>query len=234
MRLELVNALQLTIIAFISYVITISFAGWFEALVAEKMGDDAPQSAGFLTLNPLEHFNVFGFAALLWGIFVGEHSSLQLIPGWGRYIPLIPDNISGKWYKLRIGIEYIGRSIAHLIILLCTATSMMIILGVLHIDTHGIILKFTTQITSFTEVIISLLAFLFRQNLILFVIHFILGIFKYIIYFYMPRVQEVSFLTILFAFLALTVGLYIFGPMLEILAFQIIAIIQSLLFYITK
>lgn len=232
MRLEFVNGLQLIIIAFISYVITISFAGWFEALVAQQVGDDAPEQAGFLTLNPLEHFNVFGFAAVLWGIFFAHTLPFQFIPGWGRHIPLIPDNIRGQWYKLRIFIEYIGRSIAHLIVLISGATCMMLVCGVNHV--HGIIPMLTAQTTSFTEAIIFLLYFICQQNLVLFVIHAILGFFKYIIYFYMPRIQEVSFLTMVFAFIILCAGLSIFGPLLEGVAAQMIAGVQSLLLLLVK
>ena len=109
MRLEIISGIHTLIIAFIFYVVTITFAGWFESLVAKKVGDDVPEQSGFLTLNPLEHFNVFGFAAVLWGIFFAHALPFQFIPGWGRYIHLMPDNIRGDYYKLRIFVEYIGR-----------------------------------------------------------------------------------------------------------------------------
>lgn len=232
MRLEFIHGLQLLIIAFISYLITISFAGWFESLVAQQVGDDAPEQAGFLTLNPLEHFNVFGFAAVLWGIFFAHALPFQFIPGWGRYIPLIPDNIRGSWYKVRIFIEYIGRSIAHLLILMCASTTMMLVCGVTHV--HGMIPMLGSHTTSFKEAIIYLLFFICQQNLILFVIHAILGFFKTIVYFYMPKIQEISFLTIVVAFIVLCVGLSIFGPLLEGFVFQLIGGIQSLLVYFLK
>ncbi|MBV8661225.1 MAG: hypothetical protein JO129_03725 [Candidatus Dependentiae bacterium] len=232
MRLEMITGLRILIIAFISYIATITFAGWFESLIAKKVGDDAPEQSGFLTLNPLEHFNVFGFAALLWSVFFANLLPFQFIPGWGRYIPLVPDNIRGSYYKLRIFIEYIGRSFAHLIIIICVATAMMLMLGMA--QTQNIQPMLTSSATSFKEVLAPLLYFIFQQNIILFVIHFIIGVLKYLIYFHMPRLQEISFITMIFAFLFLVVVLSIFGPLLEIFVFKLIEGIQSLLLLVMK
>lgn len=232
MRLEIIKGLQILIIAFISYIITITFAGWFESYVAKKVGDDAPEQAGFLTLNPLEHFNVIGFGVVLWGIFFAGLLPFQFIPGWGRYIPLVPDNISGNYFKLRIFTEYISRSCAHLIVLVCASVSMMLVCGAMHV--HGFVPMVSTNITSFKEVIVSLLYFIVQQNLVLFVIHFILGVFKYFLYFYMPKIQEVSFMTILFGFIALLIGLSIFGPLLEVLVFQFVEGIRSIMLFLIK
>ena len=231
MRLEIIAGLQLLIIAFISYIVTIPFAGWFESFIAEQVGDDAPEQAGFLTLNPLEHFNVFGFGAVLWGMFFSKLLPFQFIPGWGRYIPLVPDNIRGNYYKLRIFTEYIGRSFAHLFLLITATTVMMLVCGADHV--HGFVPILITNATSFKESVVFLLFFLCQQNLVLFVIHFILGCFKYFLYFYMPKIQEVSFMTIFFGFIILLVGLSIFGPILELFVFKIIEAIRlTLLFFI--
>lgn len=232
MRLELINGLQMLIIAFIFYIITITFAGWFESLVAKQVGDDAPEQMGFLTLNPLEHFNVFGFAAVLWGIFFGNLLPFKFIPGWGRYIPLVPDNISGHYYKARILIEYISRSVAHLILLITAVTIMMLTCGASHV--HGYIPMISSNASSFQEVLVYLLFFICQQNLILFVIHFIIGLFKYLIYFHMPRLQEVSITTMIIAFIALVIGLSIFGPLLELFAVKIIQGVQALLLLVIK
>ncbi len=232
MRLEIINGLQVLIIAFISYIITITFAGWFESLVAKHVGDDAPEQAGFLTLNPLEHFNVFGFAAVLWGIFFANVLPFQFIPGWGRYIHLMPDNVHGNYYKLRIFIEYVGRSIAHLLTLIAAAAAMMFICGAMHV--HGVIPMLSSNATSFKEVLAFLLYFICQQNIVLFVIHFILGIFKYLIYFHMPKLQEISVTTMVLAFIGLLVGLTIFGPLLEVLALNIVEGIRLIMLLITK
>ena len=232
MRLDIISGLQVLIIAFISYIITIPFAGWFESFIAKQVGDNAPEQAGFLTLNPLDHFNVFGFAAVLWGIFFARLLPFQLIPGWGRYIPLVPDNIHGQHAKLRIFTEYVGRSFAHLLLLVSSATAMMLICGAMHV--HGIMPMISSNTSSFKEVVVSLLYFICQQNLVLFVIHFILGIFKYLIYFHMPKLQELSFKTMLLGFILLLVGLSIFGPLLELFAARIIDGIRSIILLIIK
>lgn len=232
MRLEFIGVVYKLIVAFISYLITITFAGWFESLVAKKVGDDAPEQMGFLTLNPLEHFNVFGFAALLWGEFYSHALPFQLIPGWGRYIPLVPDNIHGRYYKVRIFIEYVSRSCAHFMILLLSATSLMLLCGAAHM--YNLTPMLIGEITSFKAVLISLLSFIIKQNLILFIIHFVLGLFKYLIYFYMPRLQDISFMTIVYSFIALVIGLSIFGPLLEYLVFYVIEYIRIALLMLMK
>lgn len=237
MRIEVINGIQILIIAFISYIITIPFAGWFEALIAKKVGDDVPEQAGFLTLNPLDHFNVFGFAAVLWGIFFAHALPFQLIPGWGRYIPLVPDNIRGQYYRLRIFIEYIGRSFAHLIILLCAVTAMMVVCGPDHVMINmqtGLAAMMSSNTTSFIMVLVRLFLFICQQNLVLFVIHFILGLFKYLLYFHMPKLQEVSMTTMIFGFILLMIGLSLFGPLLEIFAAKLIEGIRLILLQVVR
>jgi len=232
MRLELIKVLQALIIAFISYMITIPFAGWFESYVAKKVGDDTPEQAGFLTLNPLEHFSVFGFGAVLWGMFFAQLLPFALIPGWGRHIPLIPDNITGSYYKVRIFIEYTSRCVAHFMLLIGSATAMMLICGAMHV--HGFIPMVSADISSMQEVIISLLFFICQQNIVLFIIHFILGFFKYLIYFYAPKFHEISFSTIVIVFIVLSVGLIVFGPLLELFVYKVINLIQALLLCVVK
>lgn len=232
MRLEMINGIRLIIVAFMYYVITFTFSGWFESLVAKYVGDDAPEQTGFLTLNPLEHFNVVGFGIVLWCTFYASLLPIQFIPGWGRHIPLMPEQIHGKYFKARILTEYLARSIAHLLILLTAATALMLISGAVNI--YGLAAMSATNTTSLKEGLVLLLQFMLVQNLLLFVIHFILGGFKYCIYFYMPQFQTVSFGTILLTFIALVVALSIFGPLLQILAIQLIEGIHSLLLLMTR
>ncbi len=236
MTLEFIAGLQILIIAFISYIITITFAGWFESYIAKQVGDDAPEQAGFLTLNPLEHFNVFGFGAVLWGKFFAHYLPFQFIPGWGRYIHLMPDNIRGDYYKLRVFIEYISRSGAHLIILVSSVTAMMLACGAMHvhIDAHSFNAMLGSKATSLKQVLVSLLLFIFQQNIVLFIIHFILGLFKYLMYFHMPKLQEVSVTTMIFGFLLLLIGLSIFGPLLEVFVLYVVEAIRSLLLLVVK
>jgi hypothetical protein len=229
MRLELVGALQILIIAFISYVISITFAGWFESLIAKCVGDDSPENAGFLTLNPLEHFNVFGFAAVLWGEFYRTLLPFQLIPGWGRQIPLVPDVLYGRYLRLRVFVEYLARSCAHLILLMVVAIVVMVMCGaslVNILDMNPVFLSFTSPTL---QTLLQLTAFVYKQNFVLFIIHFVIGLFKSFVYFYMPRLQEPTILMFLLSILILTGGLMLFGPMLFVFVYAIMSGIQTTL-----
>jgi len=229
MRLEFIVGVHTLIIAFISYIITITFSGWFEALIAKQVGDDVPEQAGFLTLNPLVHFNVFGFAAVLWGKFFGDLLPFKLIPGWGRHIPLVPDNIRGSHYKVLILIEYLARAWAHFIILMVGITLLMLLCGPSHVVLNTHELLFSIPHITLYKVMAQILLFMYEQNLVLFIIHAIIGLFKYLIYFYMPTIQELSFTTILSSFIILCLGLLIFGPLLHFFVTQCITSIQSML-----
>jgi len=222
--LDFIRGIQMLIIAFLSYIITITFAGWFESWMAKKVGDDTPEQLGFLTLNPLEHFNVFGFAAVLWSTFYASLLPFQFIPGWGRYIPLLPDTMRGKNLKLRAFIEFMGRSVAHLILLI-----VFTIIGAMYgfFNLHALNpVMIANNPTSFIQVMFNLFIFIQKQNLVLFVIHFVLGIFKYLLQFYVPKIHEISISRILLAFVVLSLGIYILSPILESFVYLLIGLIQ--------
>lgn len=228
MTLDFIRGIQTLIIAFLSYVITITFAGWFESLVAKKMGDDTPEQLGFLTLNPLDHFNVFGFAAVLWGLFYARLLPFQFIPGWGRYIPLLPDTMRGKNLRLRGFVEFMGRSLAHLILLLITTAVIFMMCKNAGCDVLNFIIHLN-QGSSFTQVITTLLLSLYDQNLILFIVHVVIGIFKYVLHFHVPRLQDVSMSRIILGCLVLTLGVFILRPILQDFVFLLIKLLQLII-----
>jgi hypothetical protein len=89
---------------FFAYSVCVTFAGVFVAWVAKLMGDDTPQSLGFLALNPVRHFDPMGIFCLFW-----------LGLGWGRQIPLNPNNVLHKQRTLRIISLYSAEFVAHVI-----------------------------------------------------------------------------------------------------------------------
>lgn len=227
MRLELIYNLRLLIIALLSYMMTVTFAGWFESLIALKVGDETPEDTGFLSLNPLSHFNVIGFAVVLWGIFYTQSLDFQFMPGWGRHIPLMPDTLRGKYLRTRIFIEYIGRSFGHLMILICAVIMIIQMAGYLHLQPMNIMMSLSTS--SFGELMMLFFYFLYQQNLILFIIHFVLGLFKTILYFYGPQFREITIQTMLFGFIGFMIGFIILRPILEVFVFVLIKNIQSVI-----
>jgi len=42
-----------------------SFKGYFQALVAKRLGDDTPEKNGQLTMNPMAHIDIIGFLCIL-------------------------------------------------------------------------------------------------------------------------------------------------------------------------
>lgn len=208
MNLDFIRGVQIVIIAFLSYTITVTFTGWFESFIAKKMGDDTPEQLGFLSFNPLDHFNIFGFAAVLWDAFYGHLFALRIIPAWGRHIPLLPDTMSGKNLRLRAFIEFLGRAFGNLIILITVAFTSAVIFKTYILDSSQFM---PSSIYSLQQLFI----FLYRQNLTLFVLHVVLGLFKYIIHFYVPRLQMVSLQRILIGFVILTLSIFILAPLLE-------------------
>lgn len=228
MNLDFIRGLQIIIIAFLSYIITVTFTGWFESFVAKQMGDDTPEELGFLSLNPLDHFNVFGFAAVLWNLFYGHLLPFGIIPAWGRYIPLLPETMHGKNLKLRAFIEFIGRSMGNLIILIAV-TCISAAYGLFNIHTYESVKVMTTNPSSFVASMWNLLLFIYYQNLMLFVFHFILGVFKYVMHFYVPRFQELSMQKIIMGCIILSLGIFIFQPVLTGFVYIIINLVQSLI-----
>lgn len=228
MNLDFIRGLQIIIIAFLSYIITVTFTGWFESFIAKQMGDDTPEELGFLSLNPLDHFNVFGFAAVLWNLFYGHLLPFGIIPAWGRYIPLLPETMHGKNLKLRAFIEFIGRSMGNLIILIAV-TCISAAYGLFNIHTYESIKVMTTNPSSFVASMWNLLLFIYYQNLMLFVFHFILGVFKYVMHFYVPRFQELSMQKIIMGCIILSLGIFVFQPVLTGFVYIIINLVQSLI-----
>jgi len=89
--LELIESIVGLVTIIAAYFIVVSLTGYFRAWVAVQMGDDTPAYMGFLTLNPLKHVDPLGFIFLILFGF-----------GWGRYIPIMPFNIIGRFRKLKI------------------------------------------------------------------------------------------------------------------------------------
>lgn len=52
-------------ILFPVFLLVFSFKGFIQALAAKSMGDRTAQECGFLTLNPLAHIDLWGFAVVL-------------------------------------------------------------------------------------------------------------------------------------------------------------------------
>jgi|GEM_PF-834966 len=231
MNLDFIQGVQILIIAFLSYIISITFAGFFESYIAKKVGDDTPELSGFLTLNPLDHFNVFGFAAVLWGLFYGQLLPFQLIPGWGRLIPLLPDNIQGRNRKLRVFMEFTARSCAHFILLITTFITYSVCFNFAMHSSQFFMAP--SQTTSFIQSIMTLLSFIYHQNVILFTIHFVVGLFQFLFHVYGRKFHYLSTIEkIIIGFIAIMIALVILIPLLANFVTLSTALIEFVIFKI--
>jgi len=180
MRLEIIQALQVIIIALLSYVPMVMITGWFEAWVAKKCGDDVPEQMGFLTFDPIMHFNLVGFGFLLVGKLLGDYLPFfKEIPGWGRYMPLNPSEF-GKW---RVVLQFSARAIAHFFLLFL---SLFILIFCMNNGFLTMYWDVVPQASSFVHSLLYILKFFHNQNLLLCIIYFSIAAFRSLIFFYFP------------------------------------------------
>lgn len=99
---------------FIAYLIVTTFAGFFQAWVAKKMGDDSAEEAGFLSLNPMDHVDFIGLACLYFFRF-----------GWGRPIPINPQAVWGHWRWLKLTCIYLSYAWAHIVMATVAMTTLL-------------------------------------------------------------------------------------------------------------
>ena len=73
---------MISIVSIIALLVAITIHEFSHALVADKLGDPTPRSAGRLSLNPLRHLDLIGTLALIFVHF-----------GWGKPVPIDPYNL---------------------------------------------------------------------------------------------------------------------------------------------
>jgi hypothetical protein len=104
----------LTLVAFVfAYFFSVTLTGYLQTKVSSTLGDDTATDAGFLSLNPLAHLDVIGFALL---VLMGF--------GWGRFVPLDPYAIHGRNRNAKLAVLYGSEALLSLAI----ATSAFLLL----------------------------------------------------------------------------------------------------------
>jgi hypothetical protein len=84
-----------------AYFFSVTVTGYAQARIALALGDDTPESAGFLTLNPLAHLDIIGFLLLLFfGSFFKIGATLwcrgAYLYGHCHYFTIFISNIIGR------------------------------------------------------------------------------------------------------------------------------------------
>jgi hypothetical protein len=86
------------------YVVIVSLSGAFRSWVAGLMGDYTPEYEGYSSLNPMVHVSIVGFLFLIFTSF-----------GWGKYVPINPFNIDGKYRPLKLVAAFFSDTFLHIV-----------------------------------------------------------------------------------------------------------------------
>ncbi|MGB8468094.1 MAG: hypothetical protein WCE21_03740 [Candidatus Babeliales bacterium] len=113
----------------IAYIISTTLAGYFQAYVAKKLGDPAPEQLGFLSLNPAAHIDPIGALCLF---MIGI--------GWGKFMPINSILLYNAWhltaFLLSSSLMYllIGLIALLMLLLLCGSTVVQLVAVMVSVD----------------------------------------------------------------------------------------------------
>ena len=102
-NVQIAESLISYITFFIAYCISITLAGCFTAFVALHMGDETPAENGFLSFNPFAHIDILGTLFLILYNF-----------GWGKFIPINPFNMHGRFKLFKVVFAFLAKTLAHI------------------------------------------------------------------------------------------------------------------------
>lgn len=165
----------------VAYFFVVTIAGVFRAWVARLMGDDTPEQLGFLSFNPLHHMDPFGFFFL---IFFGF--------GWGKYIPINPFNIIGRFRVIKLLVAYLSDSFIQVVM----ATFLLVVLILMFgpnilrfsipmmlsgASSHRALANAYPHISSFSISVALIMNAMIYLNVILSVLNFIISGFGFVL-----------------------------------------------------
>jgi hypothetical protein len=154
--------LQGLLASLFAYVIVVTTAGFLQALIAYKLGDDSVAERGFLSFNPVVYVEWFGFlCCVLTGI------------GWGALIPIDPSRFRGKNIRAQAVVAFMIQPVAHFLITLFAVALLAIFLGGYTIALP--MLGFFVQRPALAFACKLLLVAVCRASMFLFVYSFILA-----------------------------------------------------------
>jgi Zn-dependent protease len=91
------------IVAYLAaFIIAIAIHEFFHAYVAHRLGDDTAKNLGRITLNPISHFDPFGFFGMVM-IAIGYP-----FIGWGKPVPVNPARFTSKRVPRQRGLAVVA------------------------------------------------------------------------------------------------------------------------------
>lgn len=223
MKLETIYLLRSVIIAFMSYVPTVTISGWFEAFIAKKMGDTIPEKSGFLTFDPFVHFNPWGFC-LMFVRFPGFGFA-----GFGNVVPLTPEVLTKQYRNVRAAGEFFARPIIHFCMMFTAFLIMIISYQAVFDGIENNLFLMQHSVSTVHLVVILLLLFFFQQNFFLFIISFFVGLYRLILFIFFPEFQISSLTHSLVYILSFAVVIIVLGMVLQDITQNFLFLVQNLL-----
>ena len=206
--------ITLTIARVLAYFPTITFAGYLQAWIEKRMGDDTGERMGLMSLNPMVHFSLFGFIFLLltgWGF--GNRDNLT--PQRCSYFPT---------HRYGYLMCTFARPLAHLILLLA-GLLLMIVLGGMFYQTPLMSLVYgnSTVITVIRQVVMAFL----MLNLISVALYFMLSCFMLFSMKYSDQLRTYTQYAD-FVLLGLFIIVWIvMAPYIQIILFWMLALVEK-------
>lgn len=168
-----------------TYFVCAPLVGYVRAWAALEMGDDTPENLGFLTLNPFMHVSRVWIVLIVWLQVV-----FQYLPfGLGRYIPINPLNIQGKYRGLKLATAYfadtaaaIGIAIVSFFMLLALHGARIMKLGQA-VTLHNLSL-ISTHVGSLAIVITWILMSFFIMSTLMAAFGLIINLFHFVYFYY--------------------------------------------------
>ena len=193
----------------IAYGISVTIAGFLTAWIALKMGDETPTQEGFLTLNPFAHIDLLGTVFLILYNF-----------GWGRFIPINPFNITGRFRFARIILAFLAKSLAHLGIALVSLIALLGLFGesVLNQSLTDAYPQSSSYLLAIGMILISMLI----VNMVLAAITFFVNMCGMVIMFVVEKHPQYLLYTSLIMVIVPVVLFYLFGHSLLLVTFALI------------
>ncbi len=143
-RLTNTDSILILLVTIPAILIAITFHEFAHAFAADKLGDNTPRSQGRLTLNPLKHIDLIGFALLIVAGF-----------GWGKPVQVNPVN-----YKRHISMQKADAIVAF------AGPLMNFLLSILSTIILAILLKFDLLVTLPSRTMWIILVFIMELVLI--------------------------------------------------------------------
>ena len=197
-NLELAEQLRNIVALLVAYFPTIIAAGYFQAFVAKKFGDNTPENFGFLSLDPMAHFDIIGFFVLMLFGF-----------GWGKAAPINPFNVHQPRRMLKLALIFLSPMFMYFILATIAIFFLVLMGGFFFTSPMLLAMPIGSSLFISLKFIVTKLMIL---NVVLAALFFALGLARFLIVqfandvdFY-SRTSDIVFLilTILFVWLVIS------------------------------